>query len=537
LPILKHEERFGTLLAGRFRLDSILGRGGMGVVFKGEDTRTGQTVAIKLLNYEYAERPEVVSRFIREANTMSALAHPNIVGVLGCGQDQDGTVYLALEYLDGQSLGDRLVELGVLGVIEAADILLPVMDALSFAHSSGIVHRNLKPDNIFITRPAEGTVAPKLLDFGIAKTLDKDSTALTQTGFVLGTPEYMSPEQAHGTTIGVGADIYSMGVVFYECLSGALPTGDLEGTAILVATATGRITPLSDRAPWLPKSVTDVVSKALKVNASERFQDMAAFASAMAHACGIVRKSGEIRPPSGTQVRRKTQMGLRDPALKASSPSLVQFHQSNAYQLGPIAPATGEPVAANTRGTEKRLTPLAWVGAALALLAVGAGGAVALKGGGSDASQTDGRSTVLPVVADSGSSATLAQNGEADSGVVAQDNSAEADASAEPSTVARRNGGSNSNAGSSPRGNNVGRDPTAGATVAAANQGNGNSNAATGSAATPPTPNTNTPAATPTGSRPTGSSGSGNAGTGSATSATTRANNTGAAPPVLGEYE
>ncbi|MBL8684026.1 MAG: protein kinase [Myxococcales bacterium] len=536
MPILKHEERLGTLLAGRFRLDSILGRGGMGVVFKGEDTTSGQTVAIKLLNYEYAERPEVVSRFIREANTMSALAHPNIVGVLGCGQDQDGTVYLALEYLDGQSLGDRLVEIGVLGVVEAADILLPVMDALSFAHTSGIVHRDLKPDNIYVTRSDDGKIVPKLLDFGIAKTLDKDSTALTQTGFVLGTPEYMSPEQAHGSSVGPGADIYSMGVVFYECLSGALPTGDLEGTAILVATATGRTTPLSERAPWLPKAVTDVVARSLQVDAGARYKDMASFAAAMAHACGIIRKSGEIRPPSGTVVRRKTQMGLRDPAVKASSPSLVQFHQSNAYQLGPIAPSTGAPIEAKQREAEKRSSPLPWVAAAVALVALGAGGAVAFARRGpdrSDVAQTNSNRSAEPaVIADSGVAVIEASDAGVAAPSVAQ---AEPDASADPSNPTRRN---TTNTARNSNGS-AARDPNSAATVASngtngasgatatnnANSGAGNNNAAqTQTASNNPSGRT-TPSGTNGGSATQTSSGA------------TRPNPTGATPVVLGEYE
>ncbi|MFO0560084.1 MAG: protein kinase [Polyangiales bacterium] len=431
MPILKHEERIGAVLAGRFRIDAILGRGGMGVVFKGEELESGRAVAIKLLNYEYAERPEVVSRFIREANMMRDLAHPNIVGVYDLGQDDDGTVYLVLEFLDGQSLGDRLAQLGVLGVVEAADVLLPVMDALSFAHESGVVHRDLKPDNIFITRDSSGKLVPKLLDFGIAKTIDKDSTALTQTGYVLGTPEYMSPEQAQGTGVAAAADIYSMGVVFYECLSGALPTGELEGAAVLVATATGRTTPLAQRAPWLPKGVVDCVQRALAVDPSQRFVDMRAFAAAMAHACGIVRKSGEIRAPEGTQGRRKTQMGLRDPKVKASSPSLVAFHEANAFAMGPVS-AAGSSITAQPASSpsSRRSNALLFVGAAVLLLGLGAGGALAFA-----RKQPDGASSVAGPTLESADAAATHAQAEADGSSApvvehSADNAAVADASA-----------------------------------------------------------------------------------------------------------
>jgi serine/threonine protein kinase len=417
LPILRHEERIGSVLAGRFRLDAILGRGGMGVVFKGVEVATGVPVAIKLLHYEYAERPDVVSRFIREANTVRALEHPHIVRVFDLGQEEDGTVYLVLEFLAGQSLGERLADVGVLGAVEAADVLLPVVDALSFAHSKGVIHRDLKPDNIFLTHGPDDKLVPKLLDFGIAKTLDKDSTALTQTGFVLGTPEYMSPEQAHGGAgVGAGADIYSMGVVFYECLSGSLPTGDLQGTAILVATATGRTTPLRDRAPWLPKTLTDAVDRALRVDARERYADMDSFGRAMAQACGVVRSSGEIRAPEGTLGRRQTRMGLKDPEAKASSPSLAAFHQRNAYELGPMAPEpettalSAVPVASRasapqgTRGS-------AVVFAALALIALGAGGAVAL-GSRRDPAPLSPPTVVAPATPVAATTATPANTGQ-----------------------------------------------------------------------------------------------------------------------------
>lgn len=432
MPILRHEERIGTVLAGRFRVDGILGRGGMGVVFRGVAVTDGTPVAIKLLNYEYAERPEVVSRFIREANMLRALQHRNIVGVYDLGQADDGTVYLVLEYLEGQSLGDRLTELGVLGVVEAADVLLPVMDALAFAHESGVVHRDLKPDNIFVTHDADGKLVPKLLDFGIAKTLDKDSTALTQTGFVLGTPEYMSPEQAQGSGVGAAADIYSMGVVFYECLSGALPTGDLEGTAILVATATGRTTPLHERAPWLPKGVVECVSRALLLQPEARFRSMAEFASEMARACGIVRKSGEIRPPAEIAGRRKTQMGLRDPVAKASSPSLAQFHQANAYELGPMTTAMSAPAAprAEPRASSRR-GPLIAV-AAVGLVAIGAGGAFAFaqRAGSGAAARTEPAEAT-----DAGAtSAAATPSSEASDGAIALAVTPDAAASADPSS-------------------------------------------------------------------------------------------------------
>ncbi len=376
MPILKHEERIGSIFADRYRIDSILGRGGMGVVFKGEDLQDHKTVAIKLLHYEYAERPEVVSRFIREANTVVALKHPNIVEVFDLGQDADGTVYLVLEFLEGKSLGDRLAELGVLGPVEASDILLPVMDALAYAHGMGVIHRDLKPDNILVSLTENGKFVPKLLDFGIAKTLTDGQTALTQTGFVLGTPEYMSPEQASGDAgVGVSADIYSMGVVWYEVLSGSLPTGDLSGTAVLIAAAIGRTIPLVQKAPWLPQFLVETVDRAIQVDSKKRPESMRVFERMMASACGIARKSGEHRPPPGTESRRQTRgIRLRD-SLHDEGPSIASFKNvvhGDGYELGPT---TNSAVVARTPelptvSMRKSLAMLA-VGVVCAGLAVG----------------------------------------------------------------------------------------------------------------------------------------------------------------------
>jgi serine/threonine-protein kinase len=365
-------------------MDSILGRGGMGVVFKGHDTETGTDVAIKLLHYEYAERPDVVSRFIREANTVRALRHPNIVQVFDLGQDGDGTVYLVLEFLDGTSLGDRLAELGVLGPGEAAEILLPVMDALAYAHEEGIVHRDLKPDNIFVSTTENGKLLPKLLDFGIAKTIGADQTALTQTGFVLGTPEYMSPEQASGdSAVGPSSDIYSMGVVWYEVLSGTLPTGDLQGTAVLVAAATGRTTSLVEKAPWLPLALVETVDQVIQVAQSSRPASMREFERKMAHACGVARQSGEHRPPRGTVSRRQLQLPTHKPS-PAPTDAVSSFQQrahGDGYELGPVSSTTLVARETMPVGTpsERSGRSVPWVLGLLGAAVVVASGAVAFS--------------------------------------------------------------------------------------------------------------------------------------------------------------
>ncbi|MDP3274851.1 MAG: serine/threonine-protein kinase [Deltaproteobacteria bacterium] len=378
MPILKHEERLGQLLAGRYRMDSIIGRGGMGVVFRGLDLQSRRPVAIKLLHYEYVERPEIVSRFIREANMMRDLTHPHIVGIVDLGQEEDGTVFIALEFLAGKSLGDTLSESGVMGPAAALDVLLPVMEALQFAHENGVVHRDLKPDNILVSVGDQGKMVPKLLDFGIAKALGDGHTALTQTGFVLGTPEYMAPEQAMGSDgIGPASDVYSMAVVWYECLTGTMPTGDLQGTAILLAAASGRITTLAERATWLPAELTRVIDRAMATDPRNRYASMALFRDDVAHACGAARDTGKHEPPPNLLVRRNTGLNLRAPA-KNSLPTLSQFGKPDAYSLGPsvgegdteLRPSVSEPPRSPSANGPRRYALFAAVSAA-ALLGLG----------------------------------------------------------------------------------------------------------------------------------------------------------------------
>jgi serine/threonine-protein kinase len=197
VPILTPAERIGTVLAGRYRIEAILGAGGMGVVFAGKHELTGRPVAIKLLQPGLVTDPEVLARFFQEAKASAALNHPNVVDVLDVGTDED-TAYLVLERLEGQALGARLEACGVIDPKELLEILLPAMDALAAAHERGIVHRDLKPDNVYIHRDIRGRRVPKVLDFGIAKLVETDSDVKTRTGGLLGTPHYMSPEQAQG---------------------------------------------------------------------------------------------------------------------------------------------------------------------------------------------------------------------------------------------------------------------------------------------------------------------------------------------------
>ncbi len=213
----------GTILSGRYRLTRKLGEGGMGEVYEAEPLHGGAPVALKVLRGEYFADLQVRSRFIDEAQTCMRLVHPNIVRVVECAQTEDGLPYLVMELLEGVPLGAYMRGGARVPVAQAAPILQALLAGLAMAHANGVVHRDLKPDNVFLTRDPVGRFVVKVLDFGIAKVMDAAGGMgnRTHTGMLLGTPAYMSPEQARNARdVDQRADLWSAGVLFYEMLTG-----------------------------------------------------------------------------------------------------------------------------------------------------------------------------------------------------------------------------------------------------------------------------------------------------------------------------
>ena len=207
---------------GEFRLDAVVGRGGMGVVYAATQPVIEKRVAIKILNAQYSADPALVRRFTDEARAVNRIRHPNIIDIFSFGQLGDGRHYFVMEYLEGATLGARL-EQGTLSLEEVPVFLAQICDALDAAHAENIVHRDLKPENIWIVTPRRGRPFVKLLDFGIAKLVAAADQSSTQTGAVMGTPHYMSPEQCHGRAVDHRTDIYAMGVILYRFYAGRLP--------------------------------------------------------------------------------------------------------------------------------------------------------------------------------------------------------------------------------------------------------------------------------------------------------------------------
>ncbi|MEY2669316.1 MAG: hypothetical protein RJA59_1954, partial [Pseudomonadota bacterium] len=275
---------------GSFRVVRALGRGGMGTVYLAEHPVIGSRVAIKFLHESMAASPELVARFYDEARAVNRIGHENIVGIFDLSMLPPNRYYIVMEYLDGDALS-ALLRRGNLPQAEALAILLQLCDALQCAHERGVVHRDLKPDNVFVLR-RRGAPFVKLLDFGIAKLRDAPPGAQTAAGMIVGTPEYMAPEQCDNRPIDARADVYALGVMAYQMLTGVLP---FTGTITQLLLAHVREEPRPPRSVnWLlPPALDDAILRALRKRPEDRFPDMAAFAAALAEG----RDAPARRPP------------------------------------------------------------------------------------------------------------------------------------------------------------------------------------------------------------------------------------------------
>ena len=259
----------GDTLGNRYVLSALLGAGGMAEVFLAHDRLLDRDLALKILRDEYAKDEGFVGRFRKEARSAAALSHPNVVQVYDQGCAEDGRHYITMEYVPGGSLRDLTLERGVLDPAEAARLASQVAEALGAAHERGIVHRDIKPQNVLLDEAGDAKVA----DFGIAVAASRTSTSGTNQ--VFGTATYMSPEQAMGEQVGPASDLYSLGVVLYEMLTGSVPF-EAEGA---LATAMKHVTeqPLSprDRDPSVPEAMDALVMGLLAKNPEDRYQSAA----------------------------------------------------------------------------------------------------------------------------------------------------------------------------------------------------------------------------------------------------------------------
>ncbi|OFW31290.1 MAG: hypothetical protein A3G76_04725 [Acidobacteria bacterium RIFCSPLOWO2_12_FULL_65_11] len=273
----------GRVLDGKYRLESFLSHGGMGSVYRATHIMLDKTVAVKLIKPDLVTSPDIVARFQREARAASNLSHPNIVSVYDLGQADDGTLYIAMELIDGPSLKDVIRKRGPMGAARIVRILSEVASALALAHKHNIIHRDLKPQNIMLATDTEHREVAKLLDFGIAKTFDDSATQLTRTGFALGTPQYMAPEQAAGTDVDGRTDLYSLGAILYEMLTGEVPFTDPSTPALLIKLMTEVPEPPSRRKPdvALSPALEAMALRCLEKDPAKRFESAEALGEAL----------------------------------------------------------------------------------------------------------------------------------------------------------------------------------------------------------------------------------------------------------------
>ena len=300
LPLGAGNSWTGAVLGGRYRVGELIGVGGMGSVYEAEREDLAQMrVAIKILHPTVGSRADLVMRFRREAETVAAIDHPNIVRILDFQTPHGEPAFLVMERLHGEPLGATLEKEGRFTPERAAFVGSQILSALSAAHAANVVHRDLKPDNVFLIAMSGLRDIVKLLDFGVAKLMNSRSNEkLTQTGSVLGTPAYMAPEQARGASVDHRSDLYAVGCMLYEVLTGKPPFAAENYNALLFEIQKAVPTPIEVLSPDVDPALVSIVNRAMAKNPSERFQTADAMEDALAPWVTPNSIRGSARPPS-----------------------------------------------------------------------------------------------------------------------------------------------------------------------------------------------------------------------------------------------
>ncbi len=354
------ESLVGTTLDGRYRLVEHLASGGMGSIFRSEHVYMRKDLALKVLRPDLSALPDIAERFRREAEIAASLEHENIVRVTDFGRSPEGWLFLAMELLEGESLFERLRRSGPMMPEEASRVLVQVCRGLDAAHARGVVHRDLKPENVFLTARPPGLV--KILDFGIAKITDPRIVSDTQAGMVVGTPEYLSPEQASGGAVDGRADIYAVGLIAWRMLAGHHPFKAEDGRGLLLMQATKQVPPItearSDLAAW--PELVEVIARACAKSVGDRYQSAADLAEALESCLGPL---DALPAEAGADSRTRSRPWATPPRQLAATPYAPGMAPLQATVTLEAAAATG----AGAAGSSRRWT---WALAACALLAI-----------------------------------------------------------------------------------------------------------------------------------------------------------------------
>src|SRR3984893_10958374 len=312
-----------TIIDGRYRVISRLGSGGMADVYLAEDQLLGRQVAVKLLHHHFAEDQEFVERFRREAASAAGLSHPNIVGIFDRGEWQ-GTYYIAMEYVAGRSLKTTVREQGALDPAAAIDIVVQILRAARFAHKRGVIHRDLKPHNVIIDEEGRARVT----DFGIARAGASD---MTLTGSIMGTAQYLSPEQAQGLVVSSASDLYSIGVILYELLTGVVPFEGETAVAIAFKQVSAEPRPPSLLKESVPAALDAIVLRALAKDPARRYADADEFIAA------LQRERAALPASAGAGVLAAGAHGSEGWGARGPEGLLVGAHAPPGRELAPGA--------------------------------------------------------------------------------------------------------------------------------------------------------------------------------------------------------
>jgi eukaryotic-like serine/threonine-protein kinase len=272
----------GEILDGKYRVDGVIGAGGMGVVVVATHVQLNTRVALKFLLPEALRDAKVVERFVREARSAVQIQSEHVARVIDVATLPNGAPYMVMEYLEGQDLADTLAQGGPLGVAQAVGYVLQACEAVAEAHTLGIVHRDLKPANLFLTRRPRREPMVKVLDFGISKSNDPASLSLTKTASMMGSPYYMSPEQMKSARdVDLRSDIWALGVILFELLSGTTPFQGDTITELVVSVTQGRVPSIRDLRPDVPEGLEAVIARCLERDPARRYPDVGELAKAL----------------------------------------------------------------------------------------------------------------------------------------------------------------------------------------------------------------------------------------------------------------
>ena len=364
----------GSIIADKFHIEKKLGEGGMGTVYLAEHVKMRRKSAIKVMAPAVASDPEAIARFNREAANAARINHPNVCQIYDFGDTEDGTIFLAMEFIEGESLSDLLQREGRLSLERAAGILRQTGAALQVAHDEGIVHRDLKPDNIMLAKARDGSDVVKVVDFGIAKAMTgEEGQKVTKTGLVVGTPEYMSPEQLSGDVLDGRSDIYSLALVFFRSVTGSLPFQADSAQETMVKRLTDAPLKLAEVAPdaqWPPR-LQGVMDRALERMPADRYASAAMFAGDVENAVRSAAVPLSVDTEGATQIMDHSATEELTPTRVSSEPKTV-------------TPQTPAPVPSPPRARAKKKPVVAIAASLAAVIVIGGGTAVVLLRGGEE---------------------------------------------------------------------------------------------------------------------------------------------------------